>query len=189
MNIIVRPYNGQHCCCRPDTTWERENRDFYSPESVERLSCTPVLFARISKAGKCVGRKFASRYYDAVNYGVLLYAENFLDGTPEAWACASSIDHTSILPSPLYNPIVLGQTGNHFLLKVDGKIITDYNGGTAEMIEEALVEASSLISLRIGDVLCLELSGRLPIVENAEGQTLVEGTFCDNPTFDFRIIR
>ena len=55
MNIIVKPYSGQHCYCRPDTTWERENKDFYVPDGVENLRWAPVLFARISKAGKHIG--------------------------------------------------------------------------------------------------------------------------------------
>ena len=57
----------------PDTTWERENKDFYSPECVNEIYWTPVVFARVSKAGKCVGRKFVERYYDGVGCGMLLY--------------------------------------------------------------------------------------------------------------------
>ena len=73
MNIIVKPYGSDLCYCRPDTTWERENKDFYSPECVNEIYWTPVVFARVSKAGKCVGRKFVERYYDGVGCGMLLY--------------------------------------------------------------------------------------------------------------------
>ena len=73
MNIIVKPYGSDLCYCRPDTTWERENKDFYSPECVNEIYWTPVVFARISKAGKCIGRKFVERYYDGVGCGMLLY--------------------------------------------------------------------------------------------------------------------
>ena len=189
MNIIVKPYGSAHCSCRPDTTWERENRDFYSPESVSSISWTPVLFVRISKAGKCVSPKFASRYWDAFNYGMLMYAENFIGGSPEAWACASCIDHTSILPFPLFNPVVLDQTGNHFMIRANGVELFDYNKGTKTMVEEAIVNASQLISLRIGDVLAIELQARKVLKETPEKGTLIEGEFCQNPTFDFSIIR
>ena len=60
--------------CRPDTSWEREDKDLYAPDFVDGYLFSPVLFVRISKAGKCIGRKFAGRYYDAVNYGILLHA-------------------------------------------------------------------------------------------------------------------
>ena len=75
MNIIVKPYGSTLCYCRPDTTWERENRDFYSPECVNEICWTPVIFARISKAGKCVSGKFVERYYDGFNFGVLMYCK------------------------------------------------------------------------------------------------------------------
>ena len=73
MNIIVKPYGSDLCYCRPDTTWERENKDFYSPECVNEIYWTPVVFARVCKAGKCVGVKFVDRYYDGVGCGMLMY--------------------------------------------------------------------------------------------------------------------
>ena len=73
MNIIVKPYGSDICYCRPDTTWERENKDFFSPECVNEIYWTPVVFARVSKAGKCVGRKFVERYYDGIGCGMLMY--------------------------------------------------------------------------------------------------------------------
>ena len=73
MNITVKPYDSELCYCRPDTTWEKEGRDFYVPDGVEKVLWTPVMFARISKAGKCVGAKFVSRYYDGFGIGALIY--------------------------------------------------------------------------------------------------------------------
>ena len=61
MNIVVKPYGSDLCYCRPDTTWERENRDIYSPECIDEWNAAPILFARISKAGKCISQKFISR--------------------------------------------------------------------------------------------------------------------------------
>ena len=118
-----------------------------------------------------------------------MYAENFMDGSPEAWACASSIDQTSILPSPLFNPIVLDQPGNHFTIRANDIVLFDYNEGTKAMVEEAIVKASRLISLRIGDVLAIELQARKVLEETPAEGTLIEGNFCENATFDFRIIR
>ena len=39
MNIIIKPHGSNSCYCRPDTTWERENKDFYVPENVGTLYC------------------------------------------------------------------------------------------------------------------------------------------------------
>ena len=79
MNIIIRLFDNDRFCFRPDTTWERENRDFFSPDFMSRIFFTPVIFARISRAGKCIGRKFAGRYYDASNFGMLMYNGDILE--------------------------------------------------------------------------------------------------------------
>lgn len=62
MNIIVKTSSG-HITVRPDTTWEKDNEDFYPPEFVDELTYSPVLFARILKPGRSVGRKFASSIF------------------------------------------------------------------------------------------------------------------------------
>ena len=77
MNIIVKTFVG-NVIVRPDTTWEKDNEDIYPQDFIETLSFTPVLFARISKPGKSVGLRFASRYYDSANYGLLLYTPVFI---------------------------------------------------------------------------------------------------------------
>lgn len=187
MNIIIQTDNGY--CCRPDTTWERENRDFYSPDLIKDLSFSPILFARISKAGKCIGRKFAHRYYDAVNYGILLYAENLIGTDVTGFVSASMIDHTSILPYPMYDRCVLEEGTNEYIISLNGENVFRTSAGEVRMIEDAISEASRLISLRIGDHIAIELAGRSILPGQAEGGDRLCGTFCANSLFDFKIVR
>lgn len=133
MNIIVKPKKSDLCYCRPDTTWEREAKDYYVPECVRDMFWVPVIFVRISKAGKCISPKFASRYYDSFNFGTLLYC-----GSEDGQDMISCADHTSLLPSPM-----LGTEQ----LKDDEK----------ELVEDAICKASKLISVRIGDYVAIEL--------------------------------
>ena len=133
MNIIVKPKGSDLCHCRPDTTWERENKDFYVPDGVSEIHWAPVIFVRISKAGKCISPKFVSRYYDSFNYGTLLYCRSEAGEDMISYA-----DHTSLLPSPM-----LGTEG----LKDNEK----------ELVEDAICKASKLISVRIGDYVAVEL--------------------------------
>ena len=153
MNIIVRPYGSEFCHCRPDTTWERENRDFYSPECVNEIWWTPVVFARVCKAGKCVGKKFVGRYYDGVGCGMLMYGavsqpeasigplplyewappptrgwENANSGhqaalTETRQALVSCIDRSSIFPMPLYNAVVMENEGNEYGVEIGGMTV------------------------------------------------------------------
>ena len=117
MNIIVKPFGSGLCYCRPDTTWERENKDFYAPESIDEIYWAPIVFARISKAGKCIGAKFASRYYDAFNFGALLYCNS------GEIAFTSCTDHSSLLPAPLYNPVVMENEENVHEVKRNGETV------------------------------------------------------------------
>lgn len=186
MNIIVKPYGSDLCYCRPDTTWERENRDLYSPECVNAWNWTPVLFARVSKAGKCISPKFAARYYDSLNFGALLY----IGGTDTA--SGSCADHTSILPLPLFNPTVMENEGNTFgVFKNDEPIFsatTPSENSLILAVEEAICKASQLTSLRIGDYIAVELAPAAVLAEKAEGSQTFKGHFCENEIFNFKII-
>lgn len=163
MNIIVKTANG-HIIVRPDTTWEKDNEDFFAPEFVEEVSWTPVVFARVLKPGRSVGLRFASRYYDAVGYGLLLYPENMIVDSPESFATACCLDHTSFLPAPFFNPVTLSLDGNIFTLLQDGRQIFRTGSKKIEIIEEALVEATRMIYIRTGDLIAIELSDRQPLL-------------------------
>ena len=189
MNIIVKPYGSNLCYCRPDTTWERENKDFFSPECVNEIYWTPVVFARVSKAGKCVGSKFVGRYYDAVGCGLLMYCSTSID----IRSLSEVVDRSSILPHPLFLPVVL-EDEKEFTVstKVAG------TGSNAEasvilseakdLLEEALCKASELTSLRIGDFVAVELAAPAALARREDGEVAVKGTFCEKEIFDFKII-
>lgn len=194
MNITVRTYGDGVFVCRPDTTWERENKDFYSPDTVSDILYSPVVFARISKAGKSVSRKFAHRYYDGMNFGMLLYPGEIYR-RKEAWslAAASILDHTSYLPSPLYLPEVFRTAGNIFELEKDGRTVfstaTDDDGTALNAIETALAEASAYVSLRIGDLVAVELAEASVLSGPDEKKTGISAHFCNNELFRFYIIK
>lgn len=185
MNIIARPYGSDRCYCRPDTTIKKENRDLYCPESVESISWAPVIFARISKAGRYVGEKFASRYYDGLNFGALLY---FHDSCHSDLAFTSCADHTSILPFPLYNPVVMENGKNSFVIRKDGEILYTCQAEGVKAIEEAIIRASQTTSLRIGDLIAVELTPSRVLAARKDGDIKMEGIFCENDIFAFRII-
>lgn len=201
MNIIVRTAEGKYIV-RPDTTWERDNEDIYVPEFVNRLSWTPVLFARISKPGRSVGEEFAERYYDGIGYGVLLYPEDMCDGSEAGFACASCLDHTSFLPFPVYNKVTLDRPGNVFELRLnDSEVIFSHSCASSQAIRNAIAEATRYIYIRTGDVIAIELQARKPLcARDTVGNSAAFGdfipcsranlkaTFCENETIDFDII-
>ena len=188
MNIIVKPYGSDLCYCRPDTTWERENKDFYSPECVNEIYWTPVVFARVSKAGKCVGRKFVERYYDGIGCGMLMYCSG-----QAIRQLSHIVDKTSILPHPLVQPVVL-EDEKEFTVSAteassgcntDASVILS---GAKDLLEEAICNASQLTSLRIGDFVAVELATPAELAKRENGEVTIKGTFCENEIFGFKII-
>lgn len=185
MNISVQPYGSCRCYCRPDTTWERESKDFYSPESVNTLHWTPVTYVRISKAGKCISGKFVSRYYDGVGFGTLLYIGDFL---PDL-ASASCADHSSILQSPVGGPELLETSDKTYEVFRNGeKIFGCTAEGLKEKVEEAICRASQLTTLRIGDFVAIELAPAAQICDRSEEETKIKAVFGENGLFDLKLI-
>lgn len=187
MNILVQPYGSAYWICRPDTTWEKDNEDFYPPECISALSYTPILFAKISKPGKVVGENFASRYFESINYGILLYPENMAESGELGFSQANCVDHTSFLPSPMYNKVTMGQC-NEFILKKDDAEIFKYSGGNLQMIEKAVSQASALTYLRVGDMVCVELASPRHLMSREDGNVTISGRYCDNWLLEFKII-
>ena len=184
MNIAVRS-RERYCVCRPDTSWERENKDIYAQEAVTGYDYAPVLFVRICKAGKCVAEKFASRYYDGFNFGVLLYGHLEAEGAELVSDC---LDHSSILPFPLFNPIVLENEDKSFIFRSGGQDRYIYKGGSPAMVHKAISEVSALVSLRIGDIVAIELQSPTPLCRRTDGSIAICGEFMGNGTFDTNII-
>lgn len=220
MNIALKTFSGQ-VTSRPDTTWERENRDFYIPDFVREMLWSPVLFTRVEKAGKCIGRKYADRYIDGMGFGLLLHPLVECNGEAVPSSC---MDHTTILPFPLYNKVVLDTPGNEAVYLCDDVALCSFRTGaetsevkdsgampletapavtaaeknalemsvpvvtvSAELIPNAICEVSRFSSLRIGDIVAVELLSPAALPLNSS-LTSLSATFCDNGIFDFSIL-
>lgn len=186
MNILVRTYDG-HVIFRPDTTWEKDSEDLYPQDFIKSLSFTPVLFARVSKPGRSVGEKFADRYYDGIGFGLLIFADDLMDGTAEGFAAATCIDGTSVLPFPLYGKITLGQ-GNAFKLFKDGQELFANDSADNAVVENAIAEVTSHAYIRTGDLIAVELDSRKPLCTREGGSISLTGEYCENRILDFKIV-
>ena len=186
--IIAVLSRDEHVFTRPDTSLGKSYEDFYVPEFIDSVSFCPVLFARVCKAGRSVAVKFADRYYDGINYGILLYPGLSRDDGPYGIACSSCLDRTTILPAPLYNKVTLGREGNVFRLEAGNKELFSFNRGTAEMLEKAVGQVTGYVHIRIGDVIAIELDDVRELCRRSDGRLHLTATWCDNLTTDFSII-
>ena len=181
MNILVRTADGS-VYTRPDTSWNRKSDDFYVPDSVNGLSWTPVVFARISRPGKCIGTRFATRYYDGANFGVLLYAEPMLTSGPAGYAASACFDHTSLLSETLLDPAFIA--AGSFVVYKDGSPLFESAPCGISIIDEALSAASESCLVRRGDLLCQELAPLQHLCSRTDGTVRLHS----GALLDFRIV-
>lgn len=171
---------------RPDTTWEKDNEDFFPPDFTERFEWTPVVFARVCKPGRSVGGRFVRRYYDRVGYGVLLYPADHIGDGPEEYAEALTLDHTSFLPDPKMS--IEDASGKTFSVSMDGELLFDSAAVPAGgLIDNAVCEATKRLYIRTGDLIAVELAGRMPLCTRAEGNREISGIVGSDTAMSFRI--
>ena len=168
--------------CKPDSALLKQNKPFYVPDFMGQIDYELEVVIRINRLGKGIAEKFASRYYDGLNFGALLY----IGGSETAFA--SCADHTSTLPLPLFNPVVMETEGNSFEVLKNGNPIFSCESGSLAAIEEAICKASQLTSLRIGDFVAVELAPASSLAIKSEGSLSFKATFCENEIFNYRII-
>lgn len=195
MNIVVITASG-HTVVRPDTTWERYNRDFYVPDYVAGLYWTPVVYATVIRPGKFITKNFAHRYLSPVAYGVLFYpieegADGSLDAAladPEHFAQACCINHSSFLPSPFPDDSWSIPTDT-FTLTIGSSEAFATSLDPTPFLYGALEKASQRVLLRNGDLLALELQpSQLLVSSDAPVRFVGRYSNAAAPLLDFGVI-
>lgn len=120
-------------------------KPFFTPEGASEIGVTECIILRVSRLGKSIAPKFAPRYYDAVAPGA-----DFIDlarareaqqaGKP--WTQALAFDYSLAIGEWISNDELSANT----LLK-DEWIISP---------EEAVAKASSVMTIRQGDLIYIQ---------------------------------
>lgn len=55
-------------------------------------------------------------------------------------------------------------------------------------VEDAICKASELTSLRIGDLVAVELTPVSPLTSRQEGEVSFKATYCENELYDMKVI-
>lgn len=185
MNFLVLASDGK-AIARPDSTRNKDNGDCFVPDGVEVVGYAPVIYARMCRTGKAIGREFASRYYDAIGFGILLYPSEDNGEQPHFCRAVTSIyDKTSLLPMAMYNPITLEQGGNVFDIRLNGKEIFSCNTmGMSARIADALAICSTNTTIHKGDFILAELDVLKTLCSRSDGGSSILAHFCGNETID-----
>ena len=185
MNILVSRKKDEKIYFRPDTTINRENKDIYIADNISELYYSPVLFAKITKAGKYINPKYISRYIENFSFGILIYeGEGIVN---EDYACSSCLDYSSILSATVYER---ENQDNIFSISLSDKIIFSYSFDNIDELETAICNASKYTSLRIGDMVALELQLPSSFIkrDNSLEESSVKVFSNKDSIIDFKII-
>ena len=158
MNIITVPYGSKGFYARPDTSLNRDSNDYFCPEEATELAAAVFIYAKASKAGKCVASKFAGRYYCVVGKGIHLSAPSLNDGTPEGWWAANSLDSSTFITEEMP--------------------AENASAEEIEQLDSAFESVSKYVSFRTGDYIAVEI-GPSVIIKKGESSFT-----CNNTTIN-----
>lgn len=142
---------------KPDTALLRNNAPFYYPDFTKDIHHEVEVVVRISKEGKNIDEKFASKYYDAIGIGIDFTARDLQDelkaqGLP--WDIAKGFNGSA----PLSDWIDIQQIKDinriEFSLKINHQLVQQ--GNTADMnfsIAQIISYLSTFFTLRKGDII------------------------------------
>ena len=142
---------------KPDSALVIRNRPFFYPEFSKDVHHELEVVLKISRLGRSIEEKFASKYYTDLGLGIDftardLQAEMKSKGLP--WEIAKAFDYSA--PVSEFFPVSdfenIHQMG--FSLKLNGKEVQ--NGNTKDMIfnfEKIIAYVSKFVTLKTGDLI------------------------------------
>lgn len=173
---------------KPDTALLRDNMPFYVPDWAERFDYEAELVFRVSRLGRHIEERFASRYYDAVGLGIDFTArdtQSELVAKGRPWEICKSFDYSAavsrLVPLSELPPV----QEIEFSLKVNGEERQRAKAGEmTHSIDKIIAYVSRFFSLRMGDLI---FTGTPPGVGPVKEGDRIEGEVCGQRLLDFRI--
>jgi acylpyruvate hydrolase len=142
---------------KPDTALIKNNDPFYYPDFSQDIHHEVELILRISKEGKNIGAKFASKYYDAIGLGIDFTARDLQakaksKGLP--WTLAKGFNGSAPVSEFLPISDFPDLKNINFKLLVNGQ--EKQVGNTSMMLnsfDDMLAYMSRFITLKKGDII------------------------------------
>ena len=173
---------------KPDSSILRKNKPFFLPDFSSEIHYEVEVVVKISKLGKSISPKFASRYYDEITAGIDITARDLqtrLSKSMLPWEISKGFDGAA----PLGRFIPVSSAGDaenlDFRLEINDKIVQQSN--TSDMIfsiNEIVSYVSGFFTLKTGDLIFTGTpSGVGPLRRNDHLVAFIK----DLPLLDFMI--
>jgi acylpyruvate hydrolase len=143
---------------KPDTALLRNNSPFYFPEFSTEIHYEVELVLRVSKEGKMIGEKFASKYFDAIGVGVDFTARDLQQKAKEKglpWDIAKGFNGSAPVSDKFISVSDFKDLKSiNFSLTLNGEI--KQQGNTSLMLfsfDYIISYLSKFFTLRTGDLI------------------------------------
>ncbi len=152
-------YDGsESIVLKSDSSLLVNRKPLFVPDAVSDLQALPCRVLRVSRLGKCIAPKFASRYYDAVAQGIDFFAADILCEAKAAgkpWTEAVAFENSLAVGE--WIPVEGRQEANsRWLLQRGGQTLELYTGlseNEQQVLDNAVAKVSELLTIRQGDLI------------------------------------
>ena len=174
---------------KSDSSLLKDGKPFFIPDFSSDMQYEAEIVIKINRLGKCIGRKFASRYYDEITIGIDMTARDLQrklrnDGLP--WEISKSFDSSAVIGKFIsLEKEGLDIDAVPFRLDIDGKTVQQ--GNTKDMIfktNEIIEYISKFLTLKTGDLI---FTGTPVGVGKVEINNRLQGYVGERKLLDFRI--
>jgi 2-keto-4-pentenoate hydratase/2-oxohepta-3-ene-1,7-dioic acid hydratase in catechol pathway len=142
---------------KPKSALLQPHTPFYYPEFTNELHYECELVIRISKNGKYIQEKFASKYYDAVSAGIDFTArdiQNELKAKGLPWEKAKAWDNSAVIGKWVPFPELKNKKDINFGLYKNKELVQQGNSASmAHNFDRIVSYISNYFSVNIGDVI------------------------------------
>jgi 2-keto-4-pentenoate hydratase/2-oxohepta-3-ene-1,7-dioic acid hydratase in catechol pathway len=173
---------------KPKSAMLQPHTPFYYPEFTNELHYECELVLRISKNGKYIQEKFASKYYDAITTGIDFTARDIQNELKEKglpWEKAKAWDNSAVIGKwvPIAN--IKNKKDINFCMYKNKELVQQ--GNTTNMIhsfDQIITYISNYFSVNIGDVI---FTGTPAGVGEAVVGDELEGFIEDDSLFELEV--
>ena len=142
---------------KPDTSIITGNKPFFLPDFSNEIHHEVEIVLKISKVGKTIAEKFASRYYDEIGIGIDFTARDLQAKAKEKglpWEIAKAFEGSAPLGKFISKKDLTDPKNINFHLDKNGKMVQQ--GSTIDMIfsfDRIISYVSRFFPLKTGDLI------------------------------------
>lgn len=174
---------------KPDSSLLHGGKPMFIPDFPDGIEWGAALVLRVCRLGKCVSRKYARRYYDAVTVGVSFKAAGHIadDGCHiHGNMLYDGFDGATVVGDFVpVDALTVGDEGLSFAVSRNGETVQE--GKSDDLLrgfDSLIATVSAGTTIKMGDLIFTGFpSEEMPV---AVGDNLC-GTLCGSKVLDFRI--